>query len=118
MATAALDLPVDIPWERVCVTGDMVDPGRGQASQTPPLWQSSMALYRYVPPDDYQVYPGRRIVYYKLAATITNYQPKSDEILGTLEASALSTGTLADEELKQRLAQSLPCSAAIVQITV
>jgi hypothetical protein len=118
MATAALNLPVDIPWERVCVTKDMVDPGRGQASETPPLWQSSMALYRYVPPDEYQVYPNRRLVYYKLAATISNYQPKSSQILGTLDANALSSGRLADEEVKRRLSESLPCSAAIVQLTV
>lgn len=118
MAITGLNLPTDIPWERVCVTTDMVDPGQGQLNQTPPLWQSSMALYRYVPSDEFQIYPGRRIIYFKLAATITNYQPKSDEVLGTLNVAGLATGTLKDEEVKRRLALSLPCSAAIVQVTV
>ena len=58
MAITGLNLPIDIPWERVCVARDMVDPGRGVPAETPPLWQSSMALFRYVPPDEYQVYPG------------------------------------------------------------
>jgi hypothetical protein len=118
MATAALNLPVDIPWDRVCVTEDMIDPGKGQPSQTPALWQSSMALYRYVPPEEYQLYPGRRLLYYKLAVSISNYQPKSEQVLGTLDTNALRTGTLADEEVKRRLAKSLPCSAAIVHFTV
>jgi hypothetical protein len=117
MAITALNLPTDIPWERVCVTTDMVDPG-GQPSQVPPLWQSSMALYRFVPPDEYQVYPGRRIVYYKLAVTITNYQPKADQILGIVNSAGLSTGTIKDEDVKRRLNESLPCTAAIVQVTV
>jgi hypothetical protein len=116
MAISALNLPIDIPWTRVCVTNDMVDPGAPGAP--PPLWQSSMALYRYVPPAEYQIYPGRRIIYYKLAATITNYQPRSTEVLGVLDTNRLSTGTLKDEEVKKRLAMSLPCSAAIVQVTV
>jgi len=116
MALTVLNLPTDIPWTRVCVTTDMVDPGPPGAP--PPLWQSSLALYRYVPPADYQVYPGRRIIYYKLAATISNYQPKAEQVLGALDADRLSTGTLKDEDVKGRLAMSLPCTGAIVQVSV
>jgi hypothetical protein len=117
MALAALNLPIDIPWERVCVTRDMVYPGPGAGAETPPIWQSSMALYRYVPPDEYQIYPARRILYYKLTCTITNYQPRDQAILGTIDPYGLATNTLADEEVKRRLEQSLPCTAAVVQVT-
>ena len=89
MAITGLNLPIDIPWERICVARDMVDPGRGVAAETPPLWQSSIALFRYVPPDEYQVYPGRRILYYKLTCTITNYQPRDQQVLGTIDLYGL-----------------------------
>lgn len=118
MAITGLNLPIDIPWERICVARDMVDPGRGVPAETPPLWQSSLALFRYVPPDEYQFYPGRRILYYKLTCTITNYQPRDQQVLGTIDRYGLGTGTLADEEVKRRLEQSLPCTAAVVQVSV
>ncbi|HKZ07681.1 MAG TPA: hypothetical protein VJU81_19595 [Methylomirabilota bacterium] len=118
MAITGLNLPIDIPWERVCVARDMVDPGRGVADETPPLWQSSVALFRYVPPDEYQVYPGRRILYYKLTCSITNYQPRDQQVLGAIDLYGLGTGTLTDEDVKRRLEQSLPCTAAVVQVSV
>ena len=117
MAITGLNLPIEIPWERVCVSNDMVDQGRGP-DEAPALWQSSLALFRYVPPDEYQVYPGRRIIYYKLSCTITNYQPRDQQIMGQIDPYGLSHGTIGDEEVKRRLATSLPCTAAVVQVTV
>jgi hypothetical protein len=38
--------------------------------------------------------------------------------LGTLDVNGFATGSLRDEEVKRRLALSLPCTAAIVQVTV
>lgn len=119
MAATSLSLPIDIPWERVCVTNDMLDPARGNPAETPPMWQSSLALFRYVPPDEYQIYPDRRIIYYKLSCTISNYQPRSEQLVGLINPGAeLTLGAMANDEVLRRLATSLPCTGAVVYITV
>jgi hypothetical protein len=96
----------------------MLDPASGTAASMPALWQTSIALYRYVPPDDYQVYPNRRIVYYKLTCTITNYTPKSEQIVGMIDPGQFTAGYMVDAEVQRRLAASLPCTAAVVQVSV
>ncbi|HZI62088.1 MAG TPA: hypothetical protein VFD62_15335 [Pyrinomonadaceae bacterium] len=118
MAATSLSLPIDIPWERICVTTDMLDASPDRAASMPPLWQSSMALYRYVPPDEYQIYPGRRIVYYKLTCTVTNFQPKSEQLVGVIDPGVFSYGYMLNDEIRRRLATSLPCTAAVIQVTV
>jgi hypothetical protein len=115
VALAALDYPTDIRWERVCVTRDMLDPtgcGRG----TPPRWSSSIAVFRYVPEDRYQVYAKRRIVYFKVTCTITGYQPKVDEVAGEVDWEGLSVAEVADFE--DRLTAYMPCHGAVVQVSV
>jgi hypothetical protein len=57
MTTAVrLGLPTDIPWTRICVTEDMMDRVVCD-DRLPPKWQSSIAVYRYVPDEEYQLYP-------------------------------------------------------------
>jgi hypothetical protein len=118
MAIAGLNLPLDIPWERICVTTDMLDDGSGVGAKMPAIWQTSLALYRYVPAEEYQVYPGRRIVYYKLGCTITNFQPHDDQLVGLIDAGLFSYGYMQSEEVKRRLSASLPCTGAVVQVSV
>lgn len=118
MAITGLNLPIDIPWERVCVTMDMLDPARDQPNETPPLWQSSLALFRYVPPDEYQIYPDRKIIYYKLTCTITNFQPRADQIIGLIDPGEFATSYMSNDELQRRLSTSLPCTAAVVHVSV
>ena len=51
-----LGLPTDIPWKRICVSEDMLD--RILCDEPlPPKWQSSIAVFKYTPDDDYQLYP-------------------------------------------------------------
>ena len=102
MAITGLEFPINIPWTRICVSGDMLDPSTGPPGTTPPLWQSSMALFSYEPPDEYQIHPGRRIVYYKLTCTITNYQPQDDQILGQIDWDGLNYAEAQDLERKLR----------------
>jgi hypothetical protein len=116
MAITGLNLPIDIPWERVCVSTEMLDPDIGGAGLTPPLWQTSMALFRYVPPDEYQIYPDRRIVYYKLTCTITGYTPQAQEILGAVDPGHLGLTNVPG--VTELLNSFLPCNGAIVQLTV
>ena len=41
MAIPSLALPIDIPWERICVSEDMVDANVGD-NDRPAKWQSSI----------------------------------------------------------------------------
>ena len=54
MAVTSMALPVDIPWERWCVSEDMMAQ-QVCYSDRPAKWQSSIAVFRYVPNDDYQI---------------------------------------------------------------
>src|SRR5438874_1321742 len=115
MALSALDYPTDVRWERVCVSRDMLDP-KGCDQGAPPRWQTSIAIFRYVPEEQYQVYPGRRIVYYKVSCTITGYQPQSEEIGAAIDWSKLTLQEVQDYE--KALTEPLPCHGALVQVTV
>ncbi|MBO1907596.1 hypothetical protein J4G37_22115 [Microvirga sp. 3-52] len=114
MSVIGLNLPTDVLWERVCVTEDMIDP-KACDSNTPPKWQTSAALYKYIPADEYQLYEGRTIIYYKLVATIGSYQPEDKEIEGRINWRKVHPQDIAD--FQERLKSYLPCHGAMVQIT-
>ena len=79
-----LGLPTDIPWKRRCVTNDMID--RAVCDTTlPPKWQSSVALFEYTPPEEFQEFPDYEISYLKATVTITGYQAVDDEIQGSID---------------------------------
>ena len=40
-----LSLPLDIPWQRICVTRDMMDTAVCEL-RLPPKWQSSIAVFK------------------------------------------------------------------------
>lgn len=116
MGVVGLAFPTDIRWERVCHSEDMDD--RSPCDQTGPAkWQSSMAVFRYVPEEEYQHYEGRRLVYYKITCTISSYQPRADEVQGSVKGA----GTLSvteENELDRKLKSYAPCNGAILQVTV
>lgn len=114
MSVIALNVPTDIVWERICVTEDMMDP-HACDSDMPPKWQTSMALFKYTPKDEYQLYEKRRIVYYKLVATIGSYQPEADEIEGAIDWSRVHVQDVHD--FQERLKSYLPCHGALIQVT-
>ncbi len=92
-----------------------VDP-KGCDQGAPPRWQTSIAVFRYVPEEEYQVYPGRRIIYYKVSCTITGYQPQSEEIGAAIDWNKLTLQEIADYE--KALTEPPPCHGAIVRATV
>lgn len=115
MAVIGLNLPTDIRWERICVTEDMM--ARNACSgNTPPKWNTSIAVYRYLPEADYQVYPGRQILYFKVVCTITSYQPQADEIETKIDWSQTHFQDQIDFHTK--LKSYLPCNGAMVQVIV
>ena len=110
-----LSLPVDIPWKRVCVTNDMLD--RVVCDEAlPPKWNTSIAVFRYDPEEEYQNYPDYQISYLKVAVTLTGYQPRSEEIQGEIDWDGLDITTL--EGVTELLQSYHPCHGAIVQVTV
>jgi hypothetical protein len=116
MGVIGLAFPTDIRWQRVCHSEDMTDT-KPCDEIAPPKWQSSIAIFRYVPEDEYQVYEGRRLVYYKVTCTISSYQPQVDEVQGAIaKAGALTTGEA--QELDRKLQSYAPCNGAILQVTV
>lgn len=115
MSTSFLRLPIDIPWERICVSADMLDP-RICDREFPPKWQSSIAVFKYRPEEDYQEYPNHDVIYLKVAVTVSGYQPRDKEIEGMINWSGLSVQTLQDVEAL--LNEYHPCTGALIQISV
>jgi hypothetical protein len=115
MAISGLNLPTDIAWERICVSADMLD--KEPCDQVwPAKWHTSIAIFRYKPTDEYQVYPNRRILYYKVVCTITGYQPADQEITGSINWSGVSADDIANFQALQNT--YLPCNGAVIQVTV
>lgn len=118
MASEALSIPSDIPWQRLGFSLDMIDIRGGTM---PRKWRSSMAIYAYPVPvgeteDDH---PDHRIVYVKLSLTITGWTrseviPRADELAGGLNGFLRSAwGEITNAP---GVAAYLPCLSAIAQI--
>jgi len=60
-----LSLPTDIPWERICVSEDMIDPVVCD-KHLPAKWQTSLAVFKYRPDDEFQMFPEYNITYSRL----------------------------------------------------
>jgi hypothetical protein len=110
-----LSLPTDIPWEKVCVTEDMMDRVVCDLD-LPPKWQSSVAVFKYVPEKEYQLFPNYKITYLKVTATITGYQPLDDEIQGEIDWDGVNVETI--DGLTEILNSYYPCTGAILQVVV
>ncbi|MDH4113851.1 MAG: hypothetical protein OEU89_00140 [Burkholderiaceae bacterium] len=115
MSNFKLSLPTDIPWERICVTEDMIDRAICD-SRLPPKWQTSIAVFKYRPDDADQQYPKYWITYLKVTATITGYQPLDKEIQGQINWNGVNVETIPG--LNELLSSYNPCHGAILQVMV
>jgi len=97
MTGTRLALPVDIPWRRLCVSRDMLDEDICD-TEFPPKWHSSIAVFKYVPPEEYQQYPDYEVSYLKVTTTISGFQPHDKEIEGQIDWDGLSVETIAEVE--------------------
>lgn len=110
-----LGLPVDIPWQKVCVTEDMVDRVVCD-DRLPPKWHSSIAVFKYVPDEEYQQFPDTKVTFLKVTVTITGYQPMNDEIQGEIDWDGLNVTAI--DGLTDLLNSYYPCHGAILQVVV
>lgn len=115
MASMGLNHPSDITWKRRCVSEDMIDSVVCD-TDAPAKWQSSLALFTYTPDDEYQVYEGRKVVYFKLAVTLTGYQPEREEIEGELDRDSFETEI--EREFEEMLDTYRRCTGGLLQVTV
>jgi hypothetical protein len=118
MAVGALSLPIDIPWKRIGVSEDMIDP-RPCDRTFPPRWRSSAAVFSYEPDDDYQTYDGMVITYVKVSFTVTGFQPAPEEV--GLDNRRLESYWNDPEVIRNYLATAgryYPCNGAILEVAV
>ena len=74
-----LNLPIDIPWKRKCVSTDMMDDKLCDENR-PYKWRSSIAVFEYEPDEEFQNYEGMLISYLKISCSITGYQENPKEV--------------------------------------
>lgn len=115
MSNFKLNLPTDVPWERICVTEDMIDKVVCD-KRLPAKWQTSMAVFKYKPEEEYQLFPHYNITYLKVTATITGYQPLDQEIQGQIDWNGVDVSTIPG--LTDLLNSYNPCHGAILQVVV
>lgn len=118
MTNFKLNLPVDIPWERRCVSADMIDAHLCDTT-SPPRWRSSIAIFQYEPDKENQNYEGMTISYLKVACTITGYQEDPNEI-GTDRRGLRSywKGQPGIENYLDVLQKYYACYGAVLEVTV
>jgi hypothetical protein len=109
MSAFKLSLPTDIPWRRVCVSEDMIDPVACD-NERPARWHSSLAAFRYDPAEEYQPYPTEVVSYIKLVATIAPFQWN--------EPGVTPTPDFVPQEIVDDIEESFPCYGAVLQVTV
>src|SRR6266516_2241106 len=79
MTIATFSVPIDIPWQRIAFSEDMMD--RLACDRELPLrWRSSVAVFQYEPPKDQQRTDNFRVTYLKVSCTITGFQDDGKEI--------------------------------------
>ena len=81
--SGSLSLPVDIPWKRMGFTASMMDRNVREL-QFPALWRSSIAVDHHEPQDLPPDYANRRITYFKVVCTVTNFAAQEDNLFNTL----------------------------------
>lgn len=115
MQSFRLNYPTDIPWKRICVTSGMIDPVVCD-ERLPSKWQTSLAVFKYVPEDEFQTFPDYKITFLKITATITGYQPLDKEIQGKINWNGVNVATIPG--LTDLLNSYHPCHGAILQVVV
>lgn len=116
MSNFKLNLPTDIPWKRICVSKDMIDPKICDARR-PKRWNSSIAIFQYQPEEEYQTTEGMLITYLKIACSITGYQAGPDEI-GLHRGGFDNFWKENGEVLKDTIMDYYPCYGAILEVAV
>lgn len=118
MAINTLQLPIDIPWKRLCVSLDMLDPTICDR-RFPFRWRSSLAVFGYEPPEEYQQYEGMLVSYLKVSYTITGYQPDPEEIgIKNRKISSYWNDPVVIDNYLDVVAKYYPCYGALLEVAI
>ena len=118
MTIATFSLPVDIPWQRIAFSEDMMDKVACDR-RLPSRWRSSLAVFRYQPPDELQRQDGSIVSYLKVSCTITGFQEDGREIQmrERLGRSGWAASDMTDH-LGALAGAYFPCMGAILEVVV
>ncbi|MHA4871589.1 hypothetical protein ACXZ1M_28255 [Duganella sp. PWIR1] len=110
-------MPVDIPWKRLAVSGDMLDKKYGDL-RFPAKWDTSIAVFYHEPAEVDPAYCHRRITYLKIVCTIANFHlgRRDVSVLEKLRKSFLNSRTW--EKFEEGVTDSYPCHGALMQVGV
>lgn len=118
MSIATFSLPIDIPWQRIAFSDDMIDRVACDR-ELPSRWRSSVAVFEYEPPEDQQRSDDFRVTYLKVSCTITGFQERGQEIR---IRERLGRSGWTNKDLTDRLAEDAtkyhPCYGAILEVVV
>lgn len=119
MSNFKLNLPTDIPWQRKCVSEDMLDLSETGGGKRPYRWRSSVAVFEYEPDSDNQNYVEMTITYLKVVCSITGYQERPQEIgLPNRGIRSYWKDAPGIVDYLNKLEQYYACFGAILEVTV
>lgn len=114
-----LSLPVDIPWKKLAASEDMMVRAPASGGAWPRRWRSSIAIFGHQPGDDYQTYDGMTVSYLKVVATVTGFQPDSDEVgIKDRRAYQAWSDPQVIEEYEKAVTAYYGCYGAILEVVV
>lgn len=117
MGFSELSLPIDIPWKRLAVSGDMLD-NQYDDGRFPAKWRSSIAAFYHEPRELNPAYCNRRITYLKIVCTITNYQIGGEDVTALDRLRGRFGQWAPIKEFDGRLTRAFPCHGALLQASV
>ena len=113
MTLNTLSLPIDIPWKRICVSSDMIDGVLCDRTYSP-RWRSSLAVFRYDPPEDDQIHEDALVSYLKVSCSITGYQAGRE--IALYDRGPWTKRNIEDEY--RSMSKYYPCLGAILEVAV
>lgn len=117
-----MSLPVDIPWERIATSTDMIDRNFGDRKY-PAKWRPSVTVFCYEPPEDEQKLDDSIVTYLKISCSITGLEnplAKSGARV-TVPPKYLASHPWAIKYWKTRnrkIIDYYPCHGALLQVAV
>lgn len=118
MSLNTLNLPIDIPWQRIAVSSDMYAPSSD--APLPAKWRSSLAIFSYDPepdPDPQLTNPQEKTTFLKVVATVTGYQPEGLELDRKVQ-NTHGFGSATVKAFDKLTDNYYPAFGAIIQVAV
>ncbi|MBX3279636.1 MAG: hypothetical protein KF868_16660 [Acidobacteria bacterium] len=112
-----LSLPVDIPWNRLCASEDMMV--RNLDDALPRRWRSSLAVFGYEPPPEYQNDEDKIVSYMKVVVSLTGFQADPEEVgLRDRRAYLAWRDPAVIENYEETVTRYYGCYGAVLEVVV